>query len=108
LHKKYCGVSNETILQNFEDLIKYKKVEILPRIPLIPKTTAINENLKKLRNYLQSLKIDKIGLLPYNPLWLSKTDTIGLKAEYNRSSWLEKEEKEVIKDIFSDFEFKDF
>lgn len=108
LHKKYCGVSNEIILQNFEDLIKNNDIEILPRIPLIPKITATKENLEDLKNYLKSLKIKKIGLLPYNPLWISKTETIGIKAEYNRSSWLEKEEKEEIKKIFSNFKFKDF
>ncbi len=108
LHKKYSGVSNETILQNFEDLIKNNDVEILPRIPLIPKITATKENLEDLKNYLKSLKINKIGLLPYNPLWISKTETIGVKLEYNRSNWLDKEETEEIKDIFSDFEFKDF
>jgi len=108
LHKKYCGVSNEIILQNFEALIKNNDVEILPRIPLIPKITATKENLEDLKNYLKSLKIKKIGLLPYNPLWISKTETIGIKAEYNRSSWLEKEEKEEIKKIFSNFKFKDF
>ncbi len=108
LHKKYCGVSNEIILQNFEDLIKNKNIEILPRIPLIPKISATNENLEKLERYLRSLQIGNIGLLPYNPLWLSKTESLGLKAGYNRSSWLEKEEKEKIKKIFSNFEFKDF
>ena len=108
LHKKYSGVSNETILQNFEDLIKNNEVEMLPRIPLIPKITATKENLEDLKNYLKSLKIKKIGLLPYNPLWISKTETIGVKLEYNRSNWLDKEETEEIKDIFSDFEFKDF
>lgn len=108
LHKKYCGVSNEIILQNFEDLIKNKNIEVLPRIPLIPKITTTNENLEKLEKYLRSLQIGTIGLLPYNPLWLSKTESIGIKAEYNRSSWLEKEEKEEIKRIFSNFEFKDF
>lgn len=108
LHKKYCGVSNEIILQNFEALIKNNDVEILPRIPLIPKITATKENLEDLKNYLKSLKIKKIGLLPYNPLWISKTETIGIKAEYSRSSWLEKEEKEEIKKIFSNFKFKDF
>jgi pyruvate formate lyase activating enzyme len=108
LHKKYCGVANATILKNFEDLIKYKNIEILPRIPLIPNITATRENLENLKNYLNSLKIKKIGLLPYNPLWLDKSKTIGIKADYNRSSWLEKEEKKIIKDIFSDFEFKAF
>ena len=109
LHKKYCGVSNDVIFRNFEDLINKKgNIEILPRIPLIPKITATNENLEKLKKYLLSFHIVKIGLLPYNPLWLSKTETIGVKAEYNRSNWLGKEEKEEIKKIFSNFEFKDF
>jgi len=108
LHKKYCGVSNEIIFQNFEDLIKNKNIEILPRIPLIPNITATNDNLEKFKRYLRSVQIENIGLLPYNPLWLSKTESIGLKAGYNQSSWLENEEKEKIKKIFTNFKFKDF
>ena len=108
LHKKYCKVSNERIFQNFEDLINNDKVEILPRIPLIPKVTATKDNLIKLANYLKAKNIKKIGLLPYNPLWLSKSETIGVKTEYKRSDWLNSKEKEYIKEIFSDFEFRDF
>jgi len=108
LHKKYCGVSNELILQNFEDLIKKKNIEILTRIPLIPKITATKTNLFRLANYLNSYKIKKIGLLPYNPLWLSKMEIIGVKAEYTHNAWLTIKEKKKIKDIFSDFEFRDF
>ena len=68
----------------------------------------LNDNLEKFERYLQSHQIVNIGLLPYNPLWLSKTESLGLKAGYNRSSWLEKEEKEKIKKIFTNFKFKDF
>ena len=108
LHKTYCGVSNKIIFKNFEELIQNKRVEILSRIPLIPNITATKINLLSLANYLKSQNIKKIGLLPYNPLWLSKTETIGVKKEYTRKEWLTKKEKEEIKEIFFDFEFKDF
>ena len=108
IHKKYCKVSNERIFQNFEELINNNKVEILPRIPLIPKVTATKDNLLKLANYLKEKNIKKIGLLPYNPLWISKSETLGKKAEYTRSNWLNQKEKKIIKEIFSGFEFRDF
>jgi len=107
-HKKYCKVSNERIFQNFEELINNDKVEILPRIPLIPKVTATKDNLWSLANYLKEKNINKIGLLPYNPLWISKSETIGKKTEYKRSNWLNQKEKKFIKEIFSGFEFRDF
>jgi len=108
LHKKYCKVPNETILTNFEDLIKNHKVEILPRIPLIPKITATKENLNNLISYLRSLNIKKLALLPYNPLWLSKAESLGVKPDYTRKKWLTNKEKEIIKKMFTGFQFRDF
>jgi pyruvate formate lyase activating enzyme len=108
LHERYCKASNKIILNNFESLIREKSVDVLPRIPLIPEVTATVENLTSLAHYLKSLKIKRISLLPYNPLWLSKPEKIGAKPEYNRSTWLTKKEKERIKSIFSNFEFEPF
>lgn len=108
LHARYCKVSNERILENFEDIIKNKSIEILPRIPLIPNITDTDENLNNLANYLKSLNAKKIGLLPYNPLWLAKPEKIGIKPSYDYSEWLDNKDKERIKSIFSDFEFNDF
>jgi len=108
LHARYCKVSNERILENFEDIIKNKSIEILPRIPLIPNITDTDDNLSNLVNYLKTLNIKKIGLLPYNPLWLSKPKKIGIKPSYDYSEWLNNKDKERIKLIFSDFEFNDF
>ena len=108
LNLKYCKTPNELIFRNFEDLLINKKVEILPRIPLIPNITDTEDNLKKLANYLRSLNIRKIGLLSYNPLWLSKPDKIGTNIEYSRSTWLTKSDKERIKSHFSAFAFNDF
>ena len=108
LHAKYCKVTNEMILENFEDIIKNKSLEILPRIPLIPKITDTDENLNDLANYLKSLNVNKIGLLPYNPLWLAKPEKLGIIQSYDYSEWLDNKDKERIKSIFSDFEFNDF
>ena len=108
LHKKYCKVPNENIFKNFEELLSNQSVEMLPRIPLIPKVTATKDNLNKLASYLKSLNIKEVGLLPYNPLWISKAETLGVKPEYTRKKWLSNKEKEIIKKIFSDFTFRDF
>jgi len=108
LHKKYCKVPNDKILHNFKELINDNSVEILPRIPLIPKVTATKNNLNKIVSYLKSLNIKKIGLLPYNPLWITKAESLGVKPEYTRKKWLSQKEKENIKEIFSDFDFRDF
>jgi len=107
-HQQFCGVPNTQIRENFEELIRQKKVEVMPRIPLIPTITATAENLTNWANYLSALGVKKIGLLPYNPLWLSKVSKIGTSAKYMRSSWLSKEEKTQIKRIFADFEFNNF
>ncbi len=107
-HKMYCSISNERILKNFESLINNGTIHVLPRIPLIPSITDTRDNLRALASYLNSLNIKKIGLLPYNPLWLTKPKKIGLTPSYIHSEWLSKEKKEEIKKIFSDFKFKDF
>lgn len=107
LHSQYCLVSNEKILKNFEDLLKKNK-EVLPRIPLIPKITDTDENLKTLACYLRSLGQFKITLLPYNPLWIDKSGKIGVKPLYAYKEWLTEEEKNRIKSHFSDFTYKNF
>ena len=107
-HKKYCKVNNEIILRNFESLINEGLIQVLPRIPLIPSITDTQDNLSALAEYLKSLNITQIGLLPYNPLWLNKPKKIGLTSSYTHSEWLSKEKKDEIKKIFSNFNFKDF
>lgn len=108
LHKKYCGINNNIILQNFERLLELDEVELLPRIPLIPNITTTKLNLINWANYLRKKGIKRIELLPYNPLWLSKVKKLGKTSDYTRDTWLEKPEKKYIKQHFSEFEFKDF
>ncbi len=53
-HKKYTGVSNQGILENFRRLAKQGK-PILVRIPLIPGITATEENLKGIRAFVDEV-----------------------------------------------------
>ncbi len=56
LHKKYCGKSNEIILENFSKLFELSKKQdfvLLPRIPLIPDITDTSENLALPHNILK-------------------------------------------------------
>ena len=107
-HKKYCGVYNDAILRNFETLFNKRKVEILPRIPLVPGITTDKNNLTAIRDFFNKCGVKKIGLLPYNPLWLSKLFSIGVNSGYNHAEWMKNDEKDEIKEVFKDFEFRDF
>ena len=107
-HKKFCGVENDIILENFKALIKENRVKLVPRIPLIPGYTDDDENLTAIRDLFKSYGILEIGLLPYNPLWVSKSRSLGVEPETDLKENVIKLDKQRIKETFKDFSFKDF
>lgn len=64
LHKKYTGVNNELILENFEILKDSGKPYII-RTPLIPNITDTKENLEKIKEIIGDSEWEHI---PYNAL----------------------------------------
>ena len=79
-HKTYCGVPNETILNNFKTLQALalrSEIELLPRVPLVPGVTDTNSNLQGIAQLMQQHKVSKMQILPYNPIWLDKLPRIG-------------------------------
>ncbi|MCP4763306.1 MAG: glycyl-radical enzyme activating protein [archaeon] len=129
LHKKYCGVSNNQIIENFKKIItnhdiilpdkkellnfkgnKYNEPILVPRTPLIPDITATEENLTDIAIFLKKNQIKVIDLLAYNPLWLDKLQNIGKNQEikYTRDSWMTKDELDLARTIFKDFIFEKF
>ncbi len=103
LHRRYTGRDNKTILYNFKKLIKYGKVTVLPRIPLVPEVTATPDNLQAISQFLKSNGIKKAALLPYNPTWVTKADNLGKNLSYRNEQWLTPEEKENCAKHFADF-----
>ncbi len=82
-HRKYCGVSNKKILENFKALNKMSNkdtMELVPRTPLVPRITDTRSNMEAIATFLKSLGIRKAQLLAYNPLWHKKNYKIGKKS----------------------------
>ena len=107
LHEKYCGVSNEKILDNFVVLYRrYLKggIPVLPRISLIPRLTATKSNLKGLATFLRMNKVRQISLLEYNPLWEDKMDMVGMKSDYHNTEFMSSREVLGCKMFFKRFE----
>lgn len=71
MHRKYCGVDNAQILENYRTLVKSGK-KFVTRIPLIPTVTDTEDNLKSLAQFISSCGVDYVEVLPYNKLTGSK------------------------------------
>lgn len=78
LAKKYTGVSNEIILENFDQLINSGK-DLIVRIPLIPDVTATYENMIDIMNILKFYHIKYAEAMPYNKFAGSKYGLCGRK-----------------------------
>lgn len=105
-HKKYCGVYNDKILENFRRMYAEREkygYNIMPRVPLIPDITDTDENLDAIAEFMASCGVKKTDLLPYNPTWYSKNDKLGITLDpelRDAKSWQPKEKVEHAKEFF--------
>lgn len=78
-HKKYTGVSNQTILSNFEVLLK-STADVIVRIPIIPGINNTKASVTDLKGYLKdkAIQIKEINLLPFHNTGKSKYDRFGI------------------------------
>jgi len=92
-HKEYCGVDNGIILSNFIRLHEISAsggFEITPRIPLIPGITDTVENLSSIARFLHTHFVKEVRLLPNNPVWHDKCETLGISNPVDEESSLRK------------------
>lgn len=74
LHRKYTGVGNERIKENFVKLDSLG-IPVIARTPVIP---DIDQGIDKISDFLKSLKnVIAYELLPYHPLGRAKYDALG-------------------------------
>jgi pyruvate formate lyase activating enzyme len=109
-HRKHCGIDNSRILKNFRrflEVARERKIEILPRIPLIPGITATDENLSQLAALLKEVGAGEVALLQYNPLWIEKSRKMGQENQAalrgSMASWMKTAELRRCQDIFEGF-----
>lgn len=79
LHKKYTGVGNEVILENFETLKNSGKPYLI-RTPLIPGITDTKENLDAISKIVGTGDWEQ---LPYNKMAGAKYKMLGMKYQLN-------------------------
>ncbi|MDD5015406.1 MAG: glycyl-radical enzyme activating protein [Atribacterota bacterium] len=76
-HKKYTGVSNELILENLKKLSSVHH-NIFIRFPVIPGINDDDQNLKEMGEFLSSLKIAQVNILPYHYIGIDKYKRLGM------------------------------
>jgi pyruvate formate lyase activating enzyme len=78
-HRKYTGVSNKPILENFKKLAE-RGSNILVRFPVVPGINDNEANVTKTAEFLVSCGTKEISLLPYHRAGIEKY--IGLGKTY--------------------------
>jgi pyruvate formate lyase activating enzyme len=88
-HKKWCGVGNEKILENFlrlHHMWQKGGVEIKPRTPLIPGITDTDDKMAALARFYEKHGIKRTALMKNNPTWLNKFEKIGVDSNIPQGS----------------------
>ena len=75
-HKKFTGVSNDTILHNFRTLTQYHK-NVIARIPLIPSFNDSETNIRKTAAFAANCGAYRLEILPYHKLGIIKYQQLG-------------------------------
>lgn len=101
LHRRHVGVDNRLILENLGKLARQIPRRLLVRVPLVPGVTDGRENLEAIAGLLRGFGLGRAALLPYNPLWLSKRDALGMEPAYRHDKFMPPEEIARAEEVFS-------
>lgn len=100
-HKKYVGVSNETILNNLGKLVQ-RGNRIWVRIPIIPSINDDELNIQRTCDLILSLGIADVFILPYHNIAMDKYKRLNMKYRITHINELTDEEIERIGKKFKD------
>ncbi len=76
-HERLTGVSNSVILENLQTLAAQAPRKLAVRVPVIPGCTSDSTNLKAIAEFLRSLGLLKVQLMPYHNLGDAKYAPLG-------------------------------
>lgn len=75
-HRRYTGVSNETILANLEELVAQGRA-VTVRIPVVPGINDGPDEVAAFASYLGALRPQAVELLPYHSIGTEKYRRLG-------------------------------
>jgi pyruvate formate lyase activating enzyme len=84
IHKRFTGVANDEILDNFVRILKKAgPTRIIPRVPLIPCFNADRRSLEGICLFLKKARYrGPVHLMPYNRMAKSKYEKVGRGGRY--------------------------
>ncbi len=101
-HKRYTGVGNALILDNYKRLLEYGK-KIVARFPVIPGYNDSNENVEAIASFLKTHSpCCRIDLLPYHTLGVSKYQRLNMPYKLEPTDMPSQERVAEIERFFSD------
>ncbi|MFO8102000.1 MAG: glycyl-radical enzyme activating protein [Dehalococcoidia bacterium] len=77
-HEEITGVSNDIILQNARKIAEIGKPMWI-RFPLIPGCTDSDGNVDATADFVLSLKLNRIDILPYHRMGMGKYERLGME-----------------------------
>lgn len=83
-HRKYTGVSNKPILENFKKLANNGD-NVLVRFPMIPGINDDDANMSEMAEFMLSQGVKHICLLPYHRAGIEKYANLGRVYRLNRT-----------------------
>jgi pyruvate formate lyase activating enzyme len=98
-HLRWTGQDNQRIMENFTCLLD-GPAELIPRVPLIPGFTTLEENLEGISSFLKDNGVRRCALLLYNPLGLSKWENLGKNKPALPTTWMDTSQQESCHRIY--------
>lgn len=100
-HRLHTGRGNQRIHDNLRRLAEHTELDLLPRVPLVPGITDSPANLSALASLLLDIGLQRVALLPYNPLWVPKRQGLGMGLPYDEREWMTAEHVARCEDVFA-------
>lgn len=95
------NVHNELIIQNLKWAVK-QKIEILPRIPIIPDFNASSDDAKGIAKLLTEVQLSKVQLLPFHQFGEKKYELLNREYRFKNKKALYPEDLQEYQQIFLD------
>ena len=100
-HLQGTGVKNEVIINNLIWAIHHN-IEVLPRIPIIPTFNDTIEDAKGFTDFLLSIGINKVQLLPFHQFGEKKYTLLNKEYQFKNKKALHPEDLKEYQQLFLD------
>ncbi len=102
-HIRQTGVSNKIILENLKKIIERDDVTTYVRLPVLPNVNDSEENIRKTGEFVQSLGLKDVYLLPFHPFAGQSYRLIGIDYPFPIGDSYPEEKANKIKEILESY-----